>query len=183
MKLISHQIERERRFLTKFAFFDPRFVQIYGSWGRLALLLVSLPMLVSGIVWLDPTKRNYSEGEVFNLWLGIAVMPIASFMVGNAIGEFVIKSFTLLSTVAKQGFKTRIQTRLLCALSSILILGGIISLLALRDGDLWAYPAFGLGMFVLYWFVNYAWSDWYQNRSVQQTGTINLDTSLHGKSS
>lgn len=167
-KTLAQQAEREKRELTKFAFFDPRFVVTYGLWGRLALIAVSIPILVLGIIWLDPTKRDYTENEVFSLWIGIAIMPIASFMAGNVIGEFVIKGLTLAASVAKQGFKSRIQTRFLCVLSILLAFGGVVSLLTLGDGDLWAYPALGLSVFVFYWFVKYSWSDWFEQKIAQQ---------------
>jgi hypothetical protein len=143
--------------LRKIPLFNPRFREVYGVGGTIAIITLAMAILTVGVVWLAPWNSGYTAPERKNIWFGIFVMPFAGLLTASYVVEFCLKAIHIGIWAASGMLDLALQSKILGGVAgSLLALGCLLSALG-GDLDLWGYLALFIGIFVLYWFVSLAW--------------------------
>jgi len=143
--------------LQRIPLFNPRFREVYGVTGILAILLVAGGVFALGLKWLAPWNPGYISSERSNIWAGVVVMPLAGLLVGSYVVEFALKGGHVVAWSARRELVVDWRAQAFGAGAILLLLPGIALAIAGQTSDLYGYLLVGLSAPLAYWFVTFAW--------------------------
>ena len=114
-------------------------------------------LLFLGLFWLAPWNDGYTPEEKRYIYIGCAVMPIASFLAANLISEFILKGFGFLKWSVGNWSQVSWPSRILGILAGILALPCFVIVVFGGNNDVWGYLCGFIGIFLAYWFFRRGW--------------------------